>query len=102
MINADEARYKTKYAARLNEIMNGIDSAIHKAIDKGLYTCDYAIPTYEKQVVRDEVKKLLKALGYKVVVPKTAFIRLGPIEEGQYANYEYITVSWEDTEDKAT
>ena len=92
MINAERARFKTKYQKEINEILETIEKNINKAISDGEFVCKISISVDTAQPVRDEIEEQMEKLGYKITIPqKTVYI--GQCDQTPW--YDDVIVSWE-------
>ena len=101
MINANEARNKTKLHADTKGILNRIENHIKDAIDKGYYDATVYInlcDNIHNRGVRDTIISEMKSLGYDVnfVFAKPCPSRCRIDQWDPYNGF--ITISWENKE----
>lgn len=94
MINASEARFRSKNQKKINDIIESADRAIENAINAGKYRCSVTIDINTEQDIRDAVEKIFKDNGYIVEIPKYVEQPWGTTSE-QWGYYSYIELSWE-------
>lgn len=103
MINANEARNRTKLHADTKDILNRIEDSIKTAIDNGMYNTKIYInlcDNIHNCGVRDTIISEMGSLGYNV-----NFVFAKPCPSGcpfdQWDPYNgFITISWENKEKK--
>ena len=97
MITAQKAFNETKHHATIIKIVNEIDNEIKKEIQKGNYEARIGIRSDTPEYVREEIRQLLKSLGYNFDVP---VYKIDPIYNfdnapcDQAIYYDYIKVNW--------
>lgn len=93
MKSAESARFQSEHRAKINTFIDDISQKIEEAIDKGRYSCEYAIPVDTDQLVRNELKKILKDNGYSVIIPVKEDYSGYPCDQMPY--WDNIRIGWE-------
>lgn len=103
MINANEARNRTKLHTDTKAILNGIEDGIKTAIDKGMYNTKIHInlcDNIHNRGVRDMIISEMKSLGYNVNLVFAKPCPSGcPFDQLDPYN-GFITINWENKEEK--